>query len=306
MAPGAWARPSLKAMQAALYLLHHRIRGAARTKKVWAAPSPPPCFASCRRLSRPRHLRPAPTCPYRPPNLREQELQHVYPVLEPAQAREFKAAMQEWVGELAAGGALAPDAAKYFVSAYQGSAAHRAVLLLLDLRCGALRGRGVGGRPESSRLALNAFRGLEPATCACTPVHPTSPRQRPGSLQGAGRQRRPAGLPAGCRPAAAGARRRGGAGAAAAAARSAGGRRSAAPAAGSPGCGGGGHAAPQAAGAAGGRPAGRRAGGLGARRRRAGAPRAAPLCRLAGAWACGWACGWAPEPTAGFSVADGL
>ena len=57
----------------------------------------------------------------------------MYPVLEPAQAREFKGAMAEWVRELGAGGALQPDTAKYFVSAFQGSATHRAVLMLLDL-----------------------------------------------------------------------------------------------------------------------------------------------------------------------------
>lgn len=34
LTPGTWARPSLKAMQAALYLLYHRIRGAARAKKA--------------------------------------------------------------------------------------------------------------------------------------------------------------------------------------------------------------------------------------------------------------------------------
>ncbi|PRW20172.1 hypothetical protein C2E21_9164 [Chlorella sorokiniana] len=90
----ALARPTLKTMQTALHLLHLRIRGAARTKK---------------------------------------ELQHIYPVLEPGQAKEFKAAMQEWVRELGAAGQLQPDSVKYFVSAYQGSAAHRAVLLLLDL-----------------------------------------------------------------------------------------------------------------------------------------------------------------------------
>lgn len=59
----------------------------------------------------------------------------MYPVLEPAQAREFKTAMHEWVRELGAAGAVAPDTVKYFVSAFQGSAAHRAVLMLLDLRC---------------------------------------------------------------------------------------------------------------------------------------------------------------------------
>lgn len=57
----------------------------------------------------------------------------MYPVLEPVQAREFEAAMQEWVRELGAGGAVQPDSVKYFVSAYQGSASHRAVLTLLDL-----------------------------------------------------------------------------------------------------------------------------------------------------------------------------
>jgi hypothetical protein len=57
----------------------------------------------------------------------------VYPVLEPGQAREFKAAMQGWVGELAAAGALLPDTAKYFVAAYGGSNSHRTVLMLLDL-----------------------------------------------------------------------------------------------------------------------------------------------------------------------------
>lgn len=133
-APAAWARPSVKAMQAALYLLHHRIRGAARTKKVRAL-AWPHC-SSCRWLS---CLPPAPSLRQHPraqppPNHHKQELQHVYPVLEPAQAREFKAAMQGWVGELAAGSAISPDAAKYFPSAYQGSAAHRSVLLLLDLR----------------------------------------------------------------------------------------------------------------------------------------------------------------------------
>lgn len=57
----------------------------------------------------------------------------MYPVLEPGQAREFRAAMHDWVAELAAAGALAPDSAKYFVAAYGGSNSHRTVLLLLDL-----------------------------------------------------------------------------------------------------------------------------------------------------------------------------
>ena len=58
----------------------------------------------------------------------------MFPVLEPAQGREFKAVMQEWVRELGAAGLLAPDTSKYFVTAYQGSNSHRTVLMLLDLR----------------------------------------------------------------------------------------------------------------------------------------------------------------------------
>lgn len=62
-----------------------------------------------------------------------QELQHIYPVLEPAQAREFKAAMHAWIHELGAAGAVAADTVKYFASAYQGGSSHRTVLMLLDL-----------------------------------------------------------------------------------------------------------------------------------------------------------------------------
>lgn len=34
LSPAMFARPNLKGLQAVLHLLHHRIRGAARTKKV--------------------------------------------------------------------------------------------------------------------------------------------------------------------------------------------------------------------------------------------------------------------------------
>ena len=62
-----------------------------------------------------------------------QDLQHIYPVLEPGQAKEFRGAMQEWVRELGAAGQLSPEAAKYFVTAYQGNNAHRTMLMLLEL-----------------------------------------------------------------------------------------------------------------------------------------------------------------------------
>lgn len=45
-----------------------------------------------------------------------------------------------------AAGQLQPDSVKYFVSAYQGSAAHRGVLLLLDLRWGACQGSAQAGQ----------------------------------------------------------------------------------------------------------------------------------------------------------------
>jgi hypothetical protein len=75
----------------------------------------------------------------------QQELQHVFPVLEPAQGRDFKAVMQEWVRELGAAGLLLPDTSKYFVTAYQGSNSHRTVLMLLDLRWVLARGGGGAG-----------------------------------------------------------------------------------------------------------------------------------------------------------------
>ena len=194
------ARPTLKTMQAALHLLHLRIRGAARTKKVRRAaaaagcpqlPLSQFCGGGCRSApcAQPTSWHaciadaPDASTITLPPSAPKQELQHIYPVLEPGQAKEFKAAMQEWVRELGelevqahgngcgrldpfvgsdrplrvkpslgpslppplhpppcpsarsgAAGQLQPDSVKYFVSAYQGSAAHRAVLLLLDLR----------------------------------------------------------------------------------------------------------------------------------------------------------------------------
>ncbi|KAL4451310.1 hypothetical protein ABPG77_009382 [Micractinium sp. CCAP 211/92] len=112
LTPGMFARPNLKGLQAVLHLLHLRIRGTARTKK---------------------------------------ELQHIYPVLEPAQAREFKAAMHAWIHELGAAGAVAADTVKYFASAYQGGSSHRTVLMLLDLCCVALS-KELGARGPHATL----------------------------------------------------------------------------------------------------------------------------------------------------------
>lgn len=116
----ALARPTLKTMQTALHLLHLRIRGAARTKKVRAAASAAGCSQLLRRLCAALSAV-AGTGPRAPLSVRHfsrdispdgcssvccrpyavlQELQHIYPVLEPGQAKEFKAAMQEWVREL--------------------------------------------------------------------------------------------------------------------------------------------------------------------------------------------------------------
>jgi hypothetical protein len=63
-----------------------------------------------------------------------QELQHIFPALEPGQAREFKAAMHAWLRELGAASCVLPETVQYFVSAYSGGNSHRTVLMLLDLR----------------------------------------------------------------------------------------------------------------------------------------------------------------------------
>ncbi len=116
----ALARPTLKTMQTALHLLHLRIRGAARTKKVRAAASAAGCPQLlrdlCAALSAVAGTGPRAVLSVRYfirvvspdsgtsicglPYSVLQELQHIYPVLEPGQAKEFKAAMQEWVREL--------------------------------------------------------------------------------------------------------------------------------------------------------------------------------------------------------------
>ncbi|KAL4420778.1 hypothetical protein ABPG75_010434 [Micractinium tetrahymenae] len=126
LTPGMFARPNLKGLQAALYLLHLRIRGAARTKK---------------------------------------ELQHIYPVLEPAQAREFKAAMHAWIRELGAAGAVSADTVKYFASGYQGSSSQRTVLMLLDL-CAVALAKELG--VEGPHATLPGAAELQPGAAAAT------------------------------------------------------------------------------------------------------------------------------------------
>lgn len=139
LTPGMFARPNLKGLQAVLYLLHLRIRGAARTKKVghpWPVCRPllaHPTFTNVATLA---PILCSSSQALVSSNPSTQELQHIYPVLEPAQAREFKSAMHAWIRELGDAGAVSTDTVKFFVSAYQGSSSHRTVLMLLDLRCG--------------------------------------------------------------------------------------------------------------------------------------------------------------------------
>ncbi|EFN50811.1 hypothetical protein CHLNCDRAFT_141741 [Chlorella variabilis] len=140
LSPAMFARPNLKGLQAVLHLLHHRIRGAARTKK---------------------------------------ELQHVYPVLEPGQGREFKAVMQGWIRELGEAGLVLPDTVKYFVTAYQGSNSHRTVLMLLDLSTVAL-GRELGEGPQAG---LPGVELVQPHAAAVVGRLPRGARQAAAAAQ---------------------------------------------------------------------------------------------------------------------------
>ena len=66
-----------------------------------------------------------------------QDLRSCWPITESSQQREFKAAMQAWVGALVAAGRLPPQAARFFVTAYQAWGVRTAELLFL-LACLAL------------------------------------------------------------------------------------------------------------------------------------------------------------------------
>ncbi|PSC70806.1 hypothetical protein C2E20_5830 [Micractinium conductrix] len=149
LTPGMFARPNLKGLQAALYLLHHRIRGAARTKK---------------------------------------EFQHVYPVLEPSQAKEFKAAMQGWVRELGAAGMVHPDTVRFFVSAYLGSSGgHRTVFMLLDISLVALA-KELGSEAPQASLP-GAADVLAPAAATATLQHDRAANAAAAAARRAGQGR---------------------------------------------------------------------------------------------------------------------